>query len=129
MAASKAERQDMIKKSHAKYRPRKVILKGRYYRPIVPELGHYENEGTWGYDKLIHIEKNKYKVVSCLFDSEQKRDEAYDEEVKRIMDFGKILLTKRTSVNKKELDDLELELVDSSPADKVIEGKVIRLIV
>lgn len=119
----------MNKKRHVQYRPRKVILKGRYYHPIVPELGHYENEGTWGYDKLIHIEKNKYKVVSCLFDSEQKRDDAYNEEMKKIMDFGKLLLTKRTTVNKKEFDDLELELVDSSPADKVIEGKVIRLIV
>ena len=49
-----------------KYRPRKVIMKGKYYCPVVPELGHYENEGLWGYDKLVHNKGNGDSILGYL---------------------------------------------------------------
>jgi hypothetical protein len=111
------------------YRPRKVILKGTYYCPIVPELGHYENEGMWGYDKLIHIEKCRYKIVSCLFNTEKERDDAYQTEINNLMKLGKAMLKRRTCCIEEELDDLEMISASSAHAHKVVEGKTIRLIV
>lgn len=111
------------------YRPRKVILKGCYYCPVVPELGHYENEGLWGYDKLVHIEKNKYQIVHCLFKTEADRDSAYETEVNNLMSLGKTMLKRRTCFVENELDDLEMASASTAHAYKVVEGKTIRLIV
>lgn len=112
-----------------KYRPRKVILKGRYHCPIVPELGHYENEGLWGYDKLVHVDKNRYQIVQCLFRTEEERDAAYTQEYENVMRLGKQMLRRRSCFCEEELDELEMECASVAHAHKVIEGKIVRLIV
>ncbi len=129
VATGQKERQDMSWRCKRKYRPRKVILKGVYYCPVVPELGHYENEGLWGYDKLVHIERNCYQIVHCLFKTKEERDEAYDNEVKNLMALGKAMLKRRTYFNENELDDLEIASASTSHAYKVVDGKTVRLIV
>lgn len=125
VAPSKAK--GKVMRARLSYRPRKVILKGTYYCPIVPELGHYENEGMWGYDKLIHIEKNKYQIVHCLFNTEEARDIAYEEEYRTLMALGKNMLRRRTVFCEEELDELEVASASTARAHKVIEGKVMRL--
>lgn len=54
-------------------------LKGRYYCPVVPELGHYKNEGKYGYDKII-VTPTGSEFVQCIFDTEKERDVAYRKE-------------------------------------------------
>lgn len=112
-----------------KYRPRKVILKGRYYCPVIPSLGHYENEGMWGYDKLVHVEKNKYQIIQCLFNTEEERDEAYSKEYEKIMRLGKQILRRRSCFCEEVIDELEMECVSITDGVKIIEGKTVRLIV
>lgn len=58
---------------------RKVILKGKYCCPIVPELGHYKNEGLYGYDKLVWA-VNHYETHQMLFKDEETRDASFDNE-------------------------------------------------
>lgn len=109
------------------YRPRKVILKGKYYCPVVPELGHYPNEGMWGYDKLIHIGPYRYKCVQCLFKTEQERDAAYEKDEQNLFALGSKLLSKRTvsaSQYEKEIQELEIRCEDTSLAHKITEGMV-----
>ena len=112
-----------------KYRPRKVILKGIYYCPVVPELGHYDNEGLWGYDKLVHVERSIYKVVQCLFKTEEERDAAYKKEYCDIRNLGELMLKRRKGYHENELDDLEQQCLKTEGAYKIIEGKNIRLTV
>ena len=116
-----------IRPRRLRYRPRKVILKGMYYCPIVPELGHYDNEGMWGYDKLVHVDKNKYQIVSCLFATEEERDAAYAKEYGALENLGKAILRRKTYFCAEEIEELELECVDTKGATKVIEGKVLRI--
>ena len=54
-------------------------LKGCYYCPVVPELGHYKNEGKYGYDKVIVSPAGK-EFVQCVFDTKEERDSAYRKE-------------------------------------------------
>lgn len=110
-------------------RPRKTILKGVYYCPIVPELGHYENEGLWGYDKLVNIEKNKYRHYQYLFKTKEERDEAYNQEIKDIYALGDAMLVRRKQYIEDELDDLEKTSADTHGAYRVVEGRIIRLTV
>lgn len=119
----------MTARNKRKYRPRKVILKGVYHCPIVPELGHYENEGLWGYDKLVHIDKNCYRIIHCLFKTKEERDKAYDNEIKNLMKLGKAMLKRRGFFDEDEIDDLELASASTSHAHKVVDGKTVRLIV
>lgn len=111
-----------------KYRPRKMILKGKYYCPIVPEYGHYENEGLWGYDKLVYVDRNRYKTVKCLFKTEEERDEAYKKDYNSLRELGKLMLKRKGRYYKEEIDNLEIECCETKDAFKVIEGRTIRVI-
>lgn len=104
-----------------KYRPRKLILKGKYYCPIVPELGHYENEGLWGYDKLVHVDHCHYRLVQCLFKTEQERDAAYQQDVDNITNLGVAVLKRRGRWDEEECDELELVCTKPTRAFKVVE--------
>lgn len=111
-----------------KYRPRKVIMKGKYYCPVVPELGHYENEGLWGYDKLVHKEHCHYTLVRCLFKTEAERDAAYNQDVQNITNLGIAILKRRGRWDEEICDELELECLKPTKAFKIVEGAT-RLIV
>lgn len=69
-----------------------MSLLGKYYCPIVPELGHYPNEGKWAYEKIILDDNKKSVLLKCYFDTEEERDEAYKKDFMKMHNFAKEVL-------------------------------------